>query len=117
MNPAFPGSGATAVPADQVRSPYPDHMVAELLAMHEEMIVQLLLERLGVVGAADFLTSLIEQHEKAADMLRALLSNHEADPDHDGLSPRQDRPPPPASGSCNGSSAREPGINRMTAPG
>lgn len=117
MKPSLPGARTTDVPADQVRSPYPDHMVAELLAMHEEMIVQLLLERLGVVGAADFLTSLIEQHKKAADMLRALLSNHEAGPDHDGLSPRQDRPSLPASGSFNGSSAREPGINRMTTPG
>ena len=58
---------------------YSDHMLAEVLALHEEMIVQLRLERLEDVGSADFFTGMIDQHEKTAAMLRARLENHEAD--------------------------------------
>ncbi len=49
-----------------------EHMLAELLALHEDMIVQLrkdgqtCTERFNDVAAADFLTGLIGQHEKAA---------------------------------------------------
>lgn len=57
---------------------YSDQMLAELLALHEEMIAQLRLERLGAVGSTDFLTGMIAQHEKAAAMLRAQLENREA---------------------------------------
>ena len=53
----------------------------ELLSLHEEMIVQLradsdsCLERYADSGTADFLTGLMEKHEKAAWMLRAQLEN------------------------------------------
>jgi hypothetical protein len=60
-------------------------MLEDLLALHEEMIVQLVLERLGVVGTADFLLNLIAQHEKAAAMIRALLKNAAADAAGDGM--------------------------------
>ncbi len=60
-----------------------EHMIAELLDLHEEMIVQLrtdsqaCTERFKDVGTADFLTGLMEQHEKAAWMLRSQLETEE----------------------------------------
>jgi len=62
-----------------------DHMLGELLALHQEMIEQLRLERLGAVGSADFLTSMIEQHETMAAMLRAKLGTGEANGGNDGV--------------------------------
>lgn len=56
-----------------------EHMVSELLALHEEMIGQLRIdsesctERFKDAGTADFLTGLMEKHEKTAWMLRAQL--------------------------------------------
>ncbi|HSY54642.1 MAG TPA: hypothetical protein VK785_09355 [Opitutaceae bacterium] len=63
---------------------YSDHMLAELLALQEEMIAQLRLERLRVVDAAGFLTDridhfltgIIDQHEKAAAILRTQFEDH-----------------------------------------
>ena len=52
---------------------YSDHMLSELLFLHEEMIAQLCLERLEVVSNADFLSGMINQHEAAAAMLRVQL--------------------------------------------
>jgi len=60
-----------------------EHMLAELLALHEEMIVQLRTDgeactkSFNDTGTADFLTGLMEQHEKAAWMLRAQLESEE----------------------------------------
>jgi starvation-inducible DNA-binding protein len=60
-----------------------EHMLAELLALHEELIVQLrsdskaCAEQFNDAGTSDFLTGLMEQHEKAAWMLRAQLENEE----------------------------------------
>jgi len=60
-----------------------EHMLSELLSLHEEMIVQLrtdgdaCLERYGDAGTADFLTGLMERHEKTAWMLRAQLETEE----------------------------------------
>lgn len=62
-----------------------EHMLAELLALHEEMVVQLradsvaCLDRYKGAGTADFLTGLMEKHEKAAWMLRAQLETEEAE--------------------------------------
>jgi starvation-inducible DNA-binding protein len=62
-----------------------EHMLAELLALHEEMVVQLradsvaCLDRYKDAGTADFLTGLMEKHEKAAWMLRAQLETEEAE--------------------------------------
>lgn len=62
-----------------------EHMLAELLALHEEMIVQLRtdsaasLDRFHDAGTADFLTGLMERHEKAAWLLRAQLETEEAE--------------------------------------
>ncbi len=60
-----------------------EHMFSELLALHEEMIVQLradsatCAERYRDAGTADFLTGLMAQHEKIAWMLRAELETEE----------------------------------------
>ncbi len=50
------------------------HLLAELLALNEEMILQLGLERQDGTGTVDFLTKMIEQHEKAATLIRAELA-------------------------------------------
>ena len=50
-------------------------LLSELLALNEEMIDQLNLERLGISGTTDFITHMIAQHEKAAAMLRAQLAD------------------------------------------
>ena len=60
-------------------------MLGELLLLHEEMIAQLRLERMGAAGSVDFLTGLIDQHEKTAAMLRAKLEQHDAGAITDGL--------------------------------
>jgi len=60
-----------------------EHMLSELLDLHEEMIVQLRTDsdactkRFKDAGTADFLTGLMERHEKAAWMLRAQLETEE----------------------------------------
>jgi starvation-inducible DNA-binding protein len=60
-----------------------EHMLSELLSLHEEMIVQLrtdseaCIERYGDAGTADFLTGLMERHEKVAWMLRSQIETEE----------------------------------------
>jgi len=53
-----------------------ERMLAELLALNEEMVVQLRLEGLSSVGSTDFIVAMMEQHEKAAARLRTQLSQH-----------------------------------------
>ena len=53
-----------------------DRMLSELLALNEEMIVQLRVERMDSGGTTDFITGMIEQHEKAAASLRAQLKSY-----------------------------------------
>jgi hypothetical protein len=48
-------------------------MLVELLALHEDTLAQLHLERLGAVEASEFLNGMIEQHELAARRLRVQL--------------------------------------------
>ena len=63
----------------------PTHMLAELLALHEDLIVQLRTDsekcttRFQDAGTADFLTGLMQKHEKAAWMLRAPLETEAAE--------------------------------------
>lgn len=57
---------------------YSDHMLSELLHLHEEMIVQLCVERLESSSNAEFLTGMIAQHEATASMLRSHLENRES---------------------------------------
>jgi starvation-inducible DNA-binding protein len=62
-----------------------ERMIAELLALHEDLVVQLRADsaacamRFKDAGTADFLTGLMEGHEKAAWMLRAQLEDEEAE--------------------------------------
>lgn len=55
-------------------------MLGELLALNEEMIVQLRLERISVAGTTEFLTEMITQHEQIVSRLGAQLKRHEAGP-------------------------------------
>ena len=69
----FPDPGA-GLPADD--------MLAELLALHEALVIQLradaaCTENLGDNGSAAFLHSLLQQHEKAACLLRHLVESAE----------------------------------------
>jgi len=63
----------------------PEHMLAELLALHEDLVVQLRTDtaacstRFNDAGTADFLTGLMARHEKTAWMLRAQLETEEAE--------------------------------------
>jgi hypothetical protein len=52
-----------------------DHMLSQLLALNEDMIVQLRVERTEAAGTPGFITGMIEQHEKAAKRLRAQLKD------------------------------------------
>jgi len=60
-----------------------EHMISELLALHEELIVQIRKDACACAGkfkdagTADFLTGLMERHEKAAWMLRSQLDTEE----------------------------------------
>jgi|HubBroStandDraft_2_1064218.scaffolds.fasta_scaffold142944_1 hypothetical protein len=79
MNPILPFVPAACTSSDWSPGLYPDHMLSELLALREKMIMQLRLERLDAVIIANFLMGVIDQHEKAAALLRAQLENHQAD--------------------------------------
>lgn len=65
-------------PPDPETDRFPKRLLAELLALNEEMVEQLCLERLSAVGQADILTGLIAQHEKTAGLLRAQLAGSPA---------------------------------------
>lgn len=54
---------------------YSRRLLAELLALNDEMIMQLHLERVSNAGTAGFLTKMIAQHEKAAALLRSQLAS------------------------------------------
>jgi hypothetical protein len=73
-----PDQGTLTDPAAALRSPgrCSSQLLVELLALNEEMVEQLHLERLSETGTAGFLTKMIEQHEKAAALLRSQLATH-----------------------------------------
>ena len=61
------------------RTPKEEAMIAELLRDHEALIRTLRADvdettRLGDAGTADFLTGILEEHEKMAWMLRSFVS-------------------------------------------
>jgi hypothetical protein len=93
MNNVLPIVPAGRTFSDSDLGLYSDHMLVELLALQEEMIAQLRLERLRAADTADFLTGMIDhfltgvidQHEKAAALLRTQLENHPAETTNDGL--------------------------------
>ena len=69
--------------AEPLLRPYSDHMLGELLALHEDMIMQLQLERVEIADTGDFLTGMIAQHERAAAMLRTQLDNRDVRMPHE----------------------------------
>jgi hypothetical protein len=70
--PAFPHPVAAGPSSGRCSN----RLLVELLSLNEEMIAQLHLERLSEAGTAGFLTKMIEQHEKAAALLRSQLATH-----------------------------------------
>jgi len=70
---------AARTSADPGEILYSDHMLAELLALHQDVIMQLRLERHELTGNAQFLTSMIEQHEATAELLCAALDHRKAE--------------------------------------
>lgn len=95
MKPDFPPAPAACADPPPEAARYPAGLLAELLALNEEMAVQLRLELLST-GSADFLTDMIEQHERAAALLRAQLQNGPADAAAAGLIPFTLLPSAPA---------------------
>jgi hypothetical protein len=74
MNKTFTLMPATRTFTDQGPSLYSDYMLSELLAMHEELLGRLRIERQEAAGdTADCLANMITQHEKDAAQLRMLL--------------------------------------------
>lgn len=71
-SPAFPHPAAAVGSSGRCSN----QLLVELLALNEEMIGQLQLERLSETGTAGFLSKMIEQHEKAAALLRSQLATH-----------------------------------------
>jgi hypothetical protein len=55
-----------------------DRMLAELLALNEDMVAQLRIEGLSAAGTTDFIATMIDQHEQVAKRLRAQLKSHES---------------------------------------
>lgn len=55
-------------------------VLKELLALNEEMIEQLRIERTDSTGRTAFITGMIEQHQLVASSLRAQLWNHQQAP-------------------------------------
>jgi hypothetical protein len=48
-------------------------LLPELLSLHEEMVEQLRVEKWGMNGSSDFLSTMIEQHEQAIVTIRAQI--------------------------------------------
>ena len=71
MNQVLSMVRAARPPSDSGVALSSDAMLVELLALHDEMIVQLRTERRDRPDTDAFLQSLIEQHENAAAMLRS----------------------------------------------
>ena len=55
-----------------------DNMLLELLAMNEEMVAQLRIEQAEAAETPEFIAGLINEHEVAAERLRAELRNRKA---------------------------------------
>jgi hypothetical protein len=71
--PRAPRSSPTPAPDRRA-----DHVLSELLAMNEEMVVQLRVEQAEAAETTEFFASMIKQHEVAAERLRAELRSQKA---------------------------------------
>ena len=77
MNSFFSIVPATRTFTDQGPSTYSDYMLCELLAMQDELITRLRVERDLAGGSAEsFLTGVINRHEQDLVKLRGLLEDH-----------------------------------------
>jgi hypothetical protein len=82
MHYAPPVLQANGMNGEATKAKRSDRMLAELLALNEEMILQLRLERLSTVGTTDFIAGMIDQHEQAAGKLRLQLARHKTGAPH-----------------------------------
>jgi len=64
---------ASRSPFDTADTLHSESMLVELLALHEEVLAQLQLERLGSTEVPEFLYAMIEQHERVASGIRVQL--------------------------------------------
>jgi len=64
---------ASRSPFDTADTLHSESMLVELLALHEEVLAQLQLERLGSTEVPGFLFAMIEQHERVASGIRVQL--------------------------------------------
>jgi hypothetical protein len=65
-------SRLSPAPASDLRS---DNTLLELLAMNEDMVVQLRVEQAEAAETPGFIAGMINEHEVAAERLRAELGN------------------------------------------
>lgn len=64
---------ASRSPFDNADTLHSESMLVELLALHEEVLAQLKLERLGSTEVPEILIGMIEQHERVASGIRLQL--------------------------------------------
>lgn len=64
---------ASRSPFDNADTLHSESMLVELLALHEEVLAQLQLERLGSTEVPEILIGMIEQHERVASGIRLQL--------------------------------------------
>lgn len=87
MNDALPSARVDDAPQNGGAMRRSDRMLSELLALNEEMIVQLRMECMSTGRTTDFLTGMIKQHEQAAKKLRTQLMRHNAADASEGSDP------------------------------
>lgn len=75
MNNVLSAVQATRTPFDCRATGSSDSLLSELVLLHEEMIVQLRLERMSGIATPEFLKEMIAQHERAAARIRGQLEN------------------------------------------
>jgi hypothetical protein len=77
MNKGVTSAKAACLPNASGSAPLSAQMLTELVALNEEMSMQLRVERTYTAGITDFITVMIEQHETTAARLRAHLRTHQ----------------------------------------
>jgi hypothetical protein len=87
MNNALPSAQADDAPQNGGATRRTDRMFSELLALNEQMIVQLRMECASTGRTTDFLSGMIRQHEQAAKRLRTQLRKHNAAFSREGSDP------------------------------
>jgi len=78
MNYTLPFVNSTHTFSEPGPNLFSDYMLCELLAVHDDMITQLHIQRLAATDSSNLLTNMIEQHERDASQLLVLLETHQA---------------------------------------